>query len=242
MTQYAWNPNLAAHDRQVFWHDPNHDWQEFHELAADDIMADLLRRGFFDPLIDPQPTLVDASEQATVTLKFTAATGEGDLTVPAGTLVYDEDPTKRNVDGANVFATDEELVVTDGSTGTVDATAVDPGRPQNVAAGELAFAETAVSGLDQFSAVTNEAAATGGVNHQLERAAVYRALALVYQDLTVEEGDPFDYKRKLMQECYDQELTRRIAAGLILDTDGDPDTVTDEESVLGYGGVKLRRS
>lgn len=204
-----------------------------HERAAEDLVRDLRRHGYLEC---PDDAIVDASAHATVTLTFTAPEGTA---IPAGTLVRVGDPDACPEYGAVVFATDAEATVGVGeATVDVAATAVTSGRPGNVAAGELAYLVADVTGV---TAVTNAQAATGGADHQLTRAAVYRVMELAMMDLVRERDDPFDHKRSLYARMYKHELERVMAAGLDIDLDGDGEASQGERDVAGHGFHRFGR-
>lgn len=247
--QYSYDPHLREEDDQLFHHDPR-SYSRQHKRAVEDIVRDLKRHGYIDyetlrwvgdslHFFGTQTgEVLDDSETASVTLEFTA-TADGELIVPAGTRVFDADPTQGDQRyGAVVFETDEELTVSADSTGTVAATAEHPGAPYNVDAGTLEHLD---ADLTNFESVTNPDAASGGVDHQLARLAVYRTLALVYRDLGTQADDRFDYKRQLYEEHYAEELKRAIASGIDIDLDGDGEIDEGEED-LEHGSVRLHRS
>ncbi|MDA1004764.1 MAG: baseplate J/gp47 family protein, partial [Chloroflexi bacterium] len=89
----------------------------------------------------------DAS--ATVTVEFTNDGTEG-VTVPAGSLVFD--------DNATGFATDEEVVVPPGESEGVDATAVNPGPLGNIEPEALRH----IDGFPATLTITNARAGGGG--------------------------------------------------------------------------------
>ena len=246
--QYSFDAHLREEDRQLFHHDPR-SWQSKHIRARDDIVRDLKRNGYIDYddleyydeglyfFGEMTGTIVDDASTATVELEFSASGGS--LTVPEGTWVYDADPAVDSERyGAVVFETDAALTVPGGQTDTVEATAEHPGEVYNVGPDVLTYPDASLS---HFDGVTNAAAATGGADHQLARVSVYRALALIYRDLVAEEGDTFDYKRKLYEDYYHEELDRQMAAGIKIDVDGDGQANDHEES-LEHGGVRLYRS
>lgn len=86
---------------------------------------------------------------ATVAVAFTND-GEVSVTVPAGTLVLDDNGT--------AFATDEELIVEAGRTESVDATALEPGLLGNVEPETLRH----IDGFPATLTLTNPRAGRGG--------------------------------------------------------------------------------
>ena len=93
---------------------------------------------------------------ASVLLTFTGSAG---TTVPAGTLCVTQDGLG--------FATDEALTLDEDGRGTVTATADAVGTAYNVPAGAIISMQQAVSGV---TALTNEAAATGGTDPETDAA------------------------------------------------------------------------
>lgn len=93
---------------------------------------------------------------ASVLLTFTGSAG---TTIPAGTLCVTQDGLG--------FATDEALTLGESGRGTVTATADAVGTAYNVPAGAIVSMQQAVSGV---TALTNEAAATGGTDPETDAA------------------------------------------------------------------------
>ncbi|MFB6374488.1 MAG: baseplate J/gp47 family protein [Bradymonadaceae bacterium] len=233
-SQYSYDAHLREEDAQLFHHDPR-SWTRKHVRAADDLRRDLKRHGYLE---DDNDQIIDDFAEATVTLEF-EADSKGSLTVPKGTPVQRLDPSRRDANhyGDTIFETDEALTVSQGSTDTVQATATAPGEPFNVGADELTHLGPGVS-LSHFESVTNPSAATGGADHQLTRAAVYRTLKLVYTDLLSAADDVFNHKRKMYCELYDEELERLVASGLDVDTTGDGES----DELAEHASIRLRRS
>lgn len=205
LVAYSYDTHLRMEDEELFLHS-DRSWKRKHHQARQDIVRDLRRHGVEYGADD----LKDDFAYAAVTLTFTA-TDDGSLVVPEGTLVRDVASTQ-HTNGAVEFATDEALTVSAGESDTVIATAVLPGEPGNVEAGVLTvLSDTAPS---NFSAVTNALGASGGVDNQLTRACVYRALQMVYMDLMRTTGDAYDTRRVLYQTAYKEEVGRMIAEGL----------------------------
>jgi hypothetical protein len=207
---YSTDAHLGFRDRELFEYN-DVSYRIDHRSARSDVERELLRRGFTDGL----DNIEDDSAVAEVTLSFTATTGGGGVTIPASFEVYSaEDRTKVT------FVVDSELVLADGATGTVSATCQELGEPGNVAEGVLIYFTT----LTGLASVTNEAAATGGLNHQLTKACTLKALVTVYMDLSRNKEDAYDHKRMLYERLYKEELELMLAAGLTLETT-DPDLV-----------------
>lgn len=236
---FNYDSHLTEEDEQLFDHHPR-SWRKKSEQAADDLVRDLKRRGYLD---DPDHSIIDDFEKATSTVAFVASGGE--LTVPAGTRIVALDPDLGL--GVNdiakparlIFITDTELIVADGDTGTVGVTAEHPGAPYNVEAGWLTGLEADAPA--NLGSVTNEAAASGGVNHQLTRVATYRTMELVMMDLMRMTDDVFDARRKIYAKCYKDELERVIASGINIDTDGDGVVSEEEKDTHEHGYIRLRR-
>lgn len=93
---------------------------------------------------------------ASVLLTFTGSAG---TTIPAGTLCVTQDGLG--------FATDEALTLGETGRGTITATADAVGTAYNVPAGAIISMQQAVSGV---TALTNEAAATGGTDPETDAA------------------------------------------------------------------------
>lgn len=250
MTQFAYDAQLREEDGELF-HYSDVSWTRKLVRASDDLIRDLKRHGYlhdhdrwdnwydlFAYFEESDYEVIDDSASATVTLKFTAA-ATGDLTVPAGTRVRNLDPSgDGNTNGAVIFETDADVTVTTGTTGTVTATAEHPGEVYNVDAAELVYLDDAAP--TNYSAVTNDAAASGGKDHQLARATVYRALELINQDLMRNDGDSFEVRRKMNRQSYKDELERLIASGIDIDTDGDG-IVSEAEEGLRHGFRRFLR-
>lgn len=204
---------LREEDAELFFYS-DVAWTRKHVRAAADLVRDLQGHGYFQTSTD---SLIDASATATVTLEFEAIGGV--LTVPAGTLVTVEDRSQAGYSNGVVgYVTDDELVVADGMTGTVTATASAEGDVFNVAADTLVHCGSSLANL---GGVRNPSAGTGGHDHQLARAAVYRALELIHADLMRNEDDAHDAKRRYFRQAYKDELTRLVASGVAIDRDGD---------------------
>lgn len=235
MTQYSYDAQLREEDGELF-HYSDVSWTRKHVRAAADLLRDLKAHGY---LQDDDHAFLDESTRATVTLQFTAS-ADGDLTVPAGTRVRNLDPDgDGNTNGAVVFSTASNVIVTAGNTGTVDATADQIGEVYNVDAGALAFLED--DAPTNFAAVTNTSPASGGVDHQLTRAAVYKTAELINQDLSRGPDDVFEHRRKLYRMSYKDELERLVASGVKIDTDGDGE-ISECEKDLEHGFHRFRRS
>lgn len=222
MTLFVHTAHLWWEDRELFDHEDS-SFLTARQRATEDVLRDLERKD-----VDTDD-LVDDFAKATVTLKFAASGGE--LTVPAGTIVTNVDPTRSKHAGVH-FKTDAELVVADGNTGTVDATAVDPGAPGNVEAESLtSLLEDAPA---NFDTVTNPAVGSGGKDHQVTRAATYRAMELIYLDLMRTTEDSYGQKRVIYAQMYRDEMTRTMSAGLELDTSGDGSGDTEVHSSFRF--------
>ena len=238
-TLYNYDAHLSEEDGQLFGHFAK-TWRSKSSRAASDLLRDLQGRGYLD---EPHHALVDDFEHATVELTFTAGP-DGALTVPQGSRVVALDPEYGEVlDDVSspariVFVTDAELTVAAGDTGAVSATAEHPGEPWGVGAGWLTALEVEPG---NFASVTNSAATSGGVDHQLTRAATYRALESIYTDLMREADDVWDTKRKVYAKKYTGEIDRLISSGLDVDTDGDGIASEEEQDTHEHGYIRLRR-
>lgn len=222
---YSTDAHLGFRDRELFeYYDVS--YRIDHRQARKDVDRELLRRGFTGGLED----ILDTTAEATCTLTFVAESGGGGATVPAGYEVFSaEDRTKV------VFETDEALVLADGATGTVSATCQQFGEPGNVAEGVLIYHD----GLSGLTSVTNAEVATGGENHQLTEACVFRALEMVYCDLSRDEGDAYDHKSKKFGKRYREQLDLILAAGLLLDSSSG---VPTDVNGRAYPRFRLERS
>jgi hypothetical protein len=222
--KFSNDQQLREEDAELFFYSDT-GWERKHVRAAEDLIRDLKGHGY---LKNVAHGFLDASQAATVTLRFSAT--DGALTVPAGTRVSVADTSAKGyAHGIVTFETDEELVVLDGEEGDVTATALSSGEVFNVAPGTLTFCGSL--------SVTNLDEATGGVDHQLTRAAVYRAMELIHADLMRNLEDAHDAKRKFYRQSYQDELRRIVAAGLDVDADGDG---TGEE-LLKHGFHRFER-
>lgn len=233
MTQYSHNAHLRREDRSIFdYDDVSRD--RLAENAAEDLVRDLQGHGY---LKEDGETIIDDFGYATVTLNFTAGP-DGDLVVPSGTLIgtFNPDDTRYST-GDTLFVTDMPLTVPAGTSLMMTATASKPGRPYNVDAGELTHCR---ADLVNFASVTNAAAATGGADHQLTRAATYLTMSMTYMDLVRKEDDSFDYKRQLYMEKYKHELRRLVAAGIRIDRNNDGQ-MDDQEDAHEHGFHRLER-
>jgi len=238
MTIYHYDAHLALEDEQLFSHRPR-TWLAKIRLAALDVLRDIQRHGYLE---DPDHQLIDDFEKATTTVAFVAS-GDGVLTVPAGTEVVALDPDASIVLEALcaaerlVFVTDAELVVPAGQTASVSVTARNPGTPYNVEAGWIS---ACVPELDNLASLSNDTPATGGADHQLTRANVYRTLELAMLDLMREADDAFGTKRRIYAKLYAAEIQRVMAAGVRVDTDADGEQSEGEKqatraSFQGFG-------
>lgn len=117
-TMFSNDQQLREEDAELFFYS-DVTWTRKHVRAAADLVRDFQGHGYFQTSTD---SLIDASATATVTLEFEAIGGV--LTVPAGTLVTVEDRSQAGYSNGVVgYVTDDELIVADGMTGTVTATA-----------------------------------------------------------------------------------------------------------------------
>ena len=97
--------------------------------------------------------------------------------------------------------------------------------------------EVAIVGV---TGIVQPEAATGGKDHQLTRATVYRAMELICADLMRERDDAWDHKRAVYCRQYKDEIKRRVAAGLAVDRDGDGE-VSGSEERRHHGFHRLER-
>ena len=89
--------------------------------------------------------------------------------------------------------------------------------------------------------IITHAQAAGGRDHQLARATSYRALELIHTDAMRIADDAHAHKRKVYRELYKEELSRLVARGVTLDTDGDGEPGPNAEP-LAHGFHRLTRS
>jgi hypothetical protein len=209
--QYSNDAQLAEEDAQLFAHD-DRDYTRKHLRAAEDLRRDLAAHGYFR---SEGEQLVDTSAQAAVLLRVVA--GPAGATLAAGTRVRTRSVQEQR-HGDTVFVTQAALVLGAGEVGEVAAQAEDVGEVYNVEAGRLVVLEQEIAGV---ASVTNPAPATGGADHQLARAAIYRVMELVCMDLMRTRDDAWDHKRAVYQRMYKDEVKRLVAGGLALDRDGD---------------------
>lgn len=233
MIQYSHNAHLRREDQSIFdYNDVSRD--RLAENASEDIERDLMGHGFFK---EEGEQLINDFEHATVMLTFEAGP-DGDLVVPAGTLIGTFDPADTSFEhGDTLFKTDEELTVPATTKATVAATALSPGRPFNVDADKLVHCR---SDLANFASVTNTQPATGGADHQLTRASTYLTMSMTYMDLMRKEDDAFDYKRRLYMSRYKDELKRLVAGGLRIDRNNDGQ-MDDSEKFGEHGFHRFER-
>lgn len=232
-TTFSHDAQLREEDAELFFYS-DVSWQRRHVRAATDLTRDLQRHGYLE---HPRDVILDASQRATVELVFTADVA-AELVVPAGTRVRVFEAGEGYTHGVVSFLTDEALTVPAGSSATVSATAEEVGEVYNVAAGTLAHVDGELASL---AAVTNPGPASGGRDHQLTRAAVYRVMELVYTDLCRSEDDAFEYRRKIYRRMYHDELDRLVAAGVDIDRNGDGEVSVGERG-LAHGFHRFRRS
>jgi|SRR5690554_727552 len=226
MNPFAYTAHLWREDRELFAHDDNAFMMAL-DRATTDVLRDLDRHGVDTEAVE------DAFKRATVELSFTAPAMSG-LTIPKGTGVTNADPKRGKYAGV-VFKTDFDQVLMPGETATISATAVAPGAPANVGAGELSY--LAEPDALTVEAVTNPHAATGGTDHQMTRAATYRAMELVYLDLMRTIDDAFGSRRRVYAKMYREEIDRTIAAGVRMAA-----TVDGAASSKTHGATRFRRS
>jgi len=194
-------------------------------------------------------TIVDAAEPendfATAVGAFTfTASAAGGFTVPLGTRIVVSPLAPSDVDyvaqGLVVFTTDAALIVAAGASGAVAVTAEHPGLPHNIPAGQLAYLDASEPGLPTLDRIVNDAETTGGVDHQLTRATVYRALELVYRNLTSREDDVFNGKRKLYADYYKEEVALMVAGRIVMVVNDDG-VESAEEFEMRHGYHRINR-
>jgi len=226
MNPFAYTAHLWREDRELFAHDDSPFLMAL-ERATEDVRRDLDRHGV------NLDALEDAFKRATVELSFTAPASTG-LSVPAGSGVTNV-ASKRGKYAGVIFKTDFDLVVPAGETLSIPATATAPGAPANVGADELIY----LTGQPPtgFKSVTNPAPATGGTDHQMCRAATYRAMELVYLDLMRTIDDAFGSRRRVYAKMYRDEIDRTIAAGVRMAA-----TVDGAAQSKTHGATRFRRS
>lgn len=238
------NPTLLARVHKKAWRDVRH------ELKANGYIDDIdsiAGRGSYNPgtletQILPQAEPHNAFDAAEITVQFTAKT-TGGLTVPAGTELadVDSDDANQTLTGARKFATSSELIVSAGGTGTVAAVAVADGAAYNLPDETALYLVEGDASLPTFSAAEVVATTTTGVDHQLTRAATYRALCLLYLDLVKQEGDAFDHKLKMYRHEYEAEMRLLLAGGIHMEI-GTADGVEDEyEEQIRHGFHRFQR-
>jgi len=226
MNPFVYTAHLWREDRELFAHDDNA-FQMALNRATTDVLRDLDRHGVNTDAVE------NAFKNATVELSFTAPAMTG-LTIPKGTGVTNVDPKRGKYAGV-VFKTDFDQLLMLGETAIIPATAVHPGAPANVGAKELAYlAEPDALTIER---VTNPEAATGGSDHQMTRAATYRAMELVYLDLMRTIDDAFGSRRRVYGKMYREEVDRSIAAGVRMAAG----TLTPASGKT-HGTVRFRRS
>lgn len=259
--QYTYDAHIRDADDMVVRHIANNATllARVHKKAWRDVRQELKANGYIDDIdsiagrggynpstletqIVAQAEPHNAFDAAELTVQFTAKT-TGSLTVPAGTVLsdIDADDSHQTLTGARKFATSSELVVSAGNTGTVAAVAVADGAAFNLPDETALYLVEGDASLPTFSAAAVAATTTAGVDHQLTRAATYRALFLLYLDLVKQEGDAFDYKLKMYRREYEDEIKLLMAGGIHMEI-GTADGVEDEyEEQLRHGFHRFQR-
>lgn len=154
-------------------------WQVYQQMNALVPMfyVDESSGAFIDKACSNYGLTRKAGSKATVTLTLTGTTG---TTVPAGTTFL--------TDGNLAFLTGAAVTLSAGSA-TVAATAAENGVAYNVAAGAVTHAAVSISGV---AAVTNTAAAAGGLDDETDAALVKRLYTRLQQPPT--SGNAYHYE------------------------------------------------
>lgn len=179
-------------------------WARQLQLASRDVELDLQRRGLCADRIPLTATRAVAKIDLT-------NTGDEPLMLARGFVVYSgaEDCSQWS---QLWFTFDDDVTVEPRHTETIEVTATHWGTPWNVDRNHI----IQVLDPDVAASVQLEQStpAVFGTDHLLSRATVYRALELIYGDLTRSPDDIFDHKRRIYARRYTEELDRLQQAGL----------------------------
>lgn len=190
--------------------------------AEHEVEQDLRTRNVEPTTIDEIPT----PAKALVTLALTNTTDE-DIEIPAGTFF--------RVDGAfaPAYALLETVTVEASSTLEDESTVAEAegyGDVYNVFPGDITVSP--VTGVT----VTNNEEAGGGVNRPLQRLVTYKLMLLILYDVFRTENDAWDYKRKVLDKKYADELKALIASGVLVPK------VPEIGATTMRGSLRLERS
>jgi uncharacterized phage protein gp47/JayE len=166
------------------------------EIYNDEVNLDFIKRQMFAQSATDTYLDLHASDRGLVRKEAVKATGsvvfsipveiESSITIPAGTIVATSDST------AYRFITDEDAVITSGSTGvTVSCTAEKGGIASNVSKGKISIIVTSVTGVET---VTNVKAFSGGVDAESDESLRKRILESY---ITISNGTNGAYYKKL---------------------------------------------
>ncbi|MEM1350285.1 MAG: baseplate J/gp47 family protein, partial [Myxococcota bacterium] len=183
----ATDSHLHDADADAFARDARATHEQTLRRATQDLLRDLQGHGY---MREAEEQLVDARASATVTLTLTAH-ADGDVTVPASTPIWRE-IAEVDCPGVPHVTTDAPVTIPAGGSAQVACTASVWGEPHNLPAGSITHTD-----IDGITSVLQAAPAMGGVDHQLARATVYRALELLYADQMRTTDDALDAKRRL---------------------------------------------
>lgn len=203
-TPYAHPAHLSAEDTELRNY-ADQSWARQIQMASRDVELDLERRGLCASTVWGE----GARAVSRITL---ISLSDASLHVPAGTRLYAVHGTCNSVWSRLYFVTDAALTLPPAGTDDVDVTASDWGSPWNIDAGSLRHAENAA--LDEQLSLSHHVPGVFGNDHPLTRATVYRALELVYGDLSRSEDDMFNHKRRIYAKRYTEEIARLQQAGL----------------------------
>lgn len=228
---YATDSHLLDADGEVFARDERTTHGRTLARASADLERDLKGHGY---LREVGERLVDARASARVDVVLEAY-GLGAVVVPAGARLF-RDEAEAGCAGVVWFGVREAVTIPAGTSVVVGADAGAWGELHNLEAGSLGWCE-----VEGVVSVVQAVPAVGGVDHQLVRATVYRALELLYGDWMRAADDAFDAKRKLYREMYRDELRRLVASGLEVSVDGE-DAMSEAERLLKHGFHGFARS
>jgi len=267
LTQYAYNTHLRQLETQVFNTLSGRSCDPYQRMAREDVRRALRRYGYIDPLVESwggrltgvretrRGEIANRSSKARATLVVSNPT-MAPVTIPLGATFGDMDPygdddTQLVLDsaqGAYRWAALAELVVAPESSAELLVEATVAGAPHNLCQGaevngELGTMYAVPSSSAWAVGITVEWGALDlmGVDHQLARLTCYRALVYAFSDLSLSMDDPSDFKRKLYEKRYKDELELMISSGVEITVDGNGD-VTSDEDALRYGNMTLTRS
>lgn len=223
-TPYAHPAHLSAEDTELRNY-ADQSWARQIQMASRDIELDLERRGLC------ASTVWSTGAHAVSRVSLMSLSDEA-VRVPEGTRLFAVHGSCNSQWSRLHFITDVEVSLPPAGMEDVDVSAVHWGVPWNIDAGSLLYVEAAE--LAENLSLSHHVPGIFGTDHPLTRATVYRALELVYGDLSRGDDDMFNHKRRIYAKRYTEEVTRLQQAGL---RTGRSDTAGGRS----YGAVRLIR-